>query len=155
MSQESGADRRKLTNMLIDPGLQLMLFMPYVVILIGFVTTNLLVVRSVISSFSQISLDPGSEQIINLNNVYRNLLFVSSAGLIGAAGVGFILVIVVSHRVLGPLYNIQRHVRRLKDGEYEHRIVLRKGDRLVQLAADLNEVTGRLKASVGTPAPKS
>ena len=154
MADNEVVNRRKITNMFIDPKLQLLLFLPYVVTLIGFVVTNLLIVRFVISSFGQIAFDANQPSPLNLGELYQTLMLFSSVGLIGASVVGFVLVLLISHRLLGPLYNISRHVRRLKAGEYHHQITLRKGDRLVELADDLNALTLRISAMAGSSSPR-
>jgi HAMP domain-containing protein len=155
MADNEVINRRKLTNMFIDPRLQILLFLPYLVTLIGFVLTNLLIIRYVIVSFGQMNSESAATQAVSLTNFFHDLMIYSSAGLITASVIGFVLVILISHRLLGPLYNIHRHVRRLKAGEYHHKITLRKGDRLVELADDLNAVTDRISALAGSSSPRS
>lgn len=44
----------------------------------------------------------------------------------------------MSHRLYGPLIPIQRHIGELKKGNFSSRILLRKGDELMELQDSLN-----------------
>ena len=49
-----------------------------------------------------------------------------------------------SHRMLGPVVPLRRHVEALKNGDYASRIQLRKRDAHGELADDLNELASLL-----------
>ncbi len=61
-------------------------------------------------------------------------------------GFAFMLGLVISHRIYGPLVNFDRHIANIKKGDYSSRIVLRKNDdiKLKQMADSLNDLADRL-----------
>ncbi len=54
------------------------------------------------------------------------------------------------HRFIGPLVPINRHIRKLTEGDYGARLQLRAGDELVEVAGGLNELSQTLKARHGS-----
>ena len=54
-----------------------------------------------------------------------------------------------SHRVIGPSVAIRRHVERLKNGDYNGVLKIRKGDELVTVERVLNELTDALRSKYG------
>ena len=58
---------------------------------------------------------------------------------------GAFFALLFSHRISGPLIALQKHICRLKDGDYLTKISLRKGDELKVLEKELNELTDILK----------
>lgn len=61
------------------------------------------------------------------------------------------LTIRMSHRICGPVFRIQKSLECMKRGERPQRIVLRKGDELVELVELLNEVVDSLFGSADAP----
>ena len=66
----------------------------------------------------------------------------------------------LSHRIAGPMVRIRRDLERVRHGEVGLRIRLRKGDYLVQVADDINELlewmeSGRREGKVGSEAEDS
>lgn len=59
--------------------------------------------------------------------------------------VAAISAILVSHKIAGPLVRIKWALRQLIDGNYDIFIKLRKGDRLKDVADDINKLAGSLK----------
>lgn len=56
-----------------------------------------------------------------------------------------IVVVYQSHRIAGPLFNIERSVKRMGEGVLWSRITLRSSDEMVRLADSLNEMAEELK----------
>lgn len=50
-----------------------------------------------------------------------------------------------SHRVVGPVQPLCRHIRALRDGLYSHRVRLRHSDGLHEVAAALNQLAESLE----------
>lgn len=50
-----------------------------------------------------------------------------------------------SHRVIGPSVAIKHHLNRLKAGDFSKRLHIRKGDELVTVAREINELTDELR----------
>jgi nitrogen fixation/metabolism regulation signal transduction histidine kinase len=75
---------------------------------------------------------------------YRRVLMIS---LLWVFGVGVLLVIIqivlmtifFSHKLAGPIYRFERVCHELIEGNYDQRIVLRKGDEMQNLAGLFNE----------------
>ncbi len=55
-----------------------------------------------------------------------------------------LIALVLSHRIAGPIYRIQRFVKKLNAGEYADKLKLREKDELQDIAASLNGLVGKL-----------
>ncbi len=55
------------------------------------------------------------------------------------------LSIFISHEISGPVYHLEKSLRKVKDGDFNEHIKLRKGDELKDLAIAFNEMTGALR----------
>jgi signal transduction histidine kinase len=53
--------------------------------------------------------------------------------------------IVLTHRIAGPVYNLEKTLERLNQGEDVNLIKLRDGDELQELATKINQVIVRMK----------
>jgi len=56
-----------------------------------------------------------------------------------------VLATVYTHRMIGPMRPITRHVKALKDGFYSHRVKLRRHDCFQELADELNVLAETLE----------
>ncbi len=56
----------------------------------------------------------------------------------------FISAILVSHRLAGPIYRLEKDLDRIAEGDYSVRIHFRKKDKLDPLAEKINKVLGLL-----------
>ncbi|MBA7689137.1 hypothetical protein ES703_97638 [subsurface metagenome] len=56
--------------------------------------------------------------------------------------------LITSHRIFGPLSRIQSYIKRVGEGNFEEKIILRKGDDLIPLADALNEMVENLRRRV-------
>ena len=52
----------------------------------------------------------------------------------------------VSHRIAGPAYRITMSLRRIREGDLDFTVRLRKGDHLTEVADELNSVLAKLRA---------
>ena len=59
----------------------------------------------------------------------------------------FIIAILLTHRIVGPLYACERFVRKLQEGNYKERISPRRLDEVGSLMAQLNELASTLESS--------
>lgn len=55
------------------------------------------------------------------------------------------LSIFYTHRMVGPVIQMIRHVQELKNGNFNSRVVLRKGDAFQELADELNQLAEKSK----------
>lgn len=59
-----------------------------------------------------------------------------------------IIGVIISHRVAGPLFQIERFLRSIGDGDLSRRIILRQKDELKNLAMCVNEMTTGLSNKI-------
>jgi len=78
-------------------------------------------------------------RVTNLTLI-RNLLFVSPFI--------FILALLLSHRIAGPLYRVEKAIHEISKGVLPAKIKLRKGDDLVDLADAINVLIESLGSSI-------
>jgi len=57
----------------------------------------------------------------------------------------FVIVFKATHRIYGPLVGVERFVGQLTTGDYQRRIVIRRGDELQRLADQLNRLAEHLE----------
>jgi len=72
----------------------------------------------------------------------RNLLFISPFI--------FILGLLFSHKIAGPVFRIEKTLYEISNGNLALRIKLRKGDELWDLADIINTMTGNIGTSIGS-----
>lgn len=75
-----------------------------------------------------------------------NMLFVGRMLLILPAIV--LCVVLISHRIAGPIYRIRRTLKALARGEFGDPVVLRKRDELKDLANDVNELAAKYQGLI-------
>jgi methyl-accepting chemotaxis protein len=56
--------------------------------------------------------------------------------------------IILSHRIAGPLYRIEKYITGVAKGDFSERLTLRKRDELKDLASAINNMTEDLKSRV-------
>lgn len=135
----SKKNRRNIRNLLIHPDAQLRYgtFFMGISILVHAVTV--LVVTQVYSLIKS-QMDYGNG--LSYSFLVGLVLFIYAA----LYGFSFMLGLLVSHRLYGPLVAINRAMNKIKDGDYSPRIVLRKNDdeKLKELAETINTLAERL-----------
>lgn len=72
-------------------------------------------------------------------------LVLSSFALLLIIAVIIIISIVYSHRVAGPLHKLGMHTRKIASGDLSEPVRLRSDDVIQELAADLNNLSGRYR----------
>jgi methyl-accepting chemotaxis protein len=65
---------------------------------------------------------------------------------VGVCLFSFLLSILVTHRMVGPVYVFERHIQNLINGDYSSRITLRKHDEFKPLSILLNRVAEKLES---------
>lgn len=58
--------------------------------------------------------------------------------------------IILSHRIAGPAYRLEKSIQRMVQGDYDFSVTLRKDDYLQRVADDLNDLLGFLRENRGT-----
>jgi methyl-accepting chemotaxis protein len=72
-----------------------------------------------------------------------NWILILSGGVLGV-----IVAMFLSHRVAGPIFNLERSISRMAGGDLSVDVRLREKDEGKELAAGLNELRGRLVADI-------
>ena len=136
-------ENRKARNILVRPGLQLRLPLYILLLTMAFVFLTLLlgnlyleqVYVTMIENTTQSEYlqQVITEQIAAFKVISLLVLFVYAVLVAAISSV-------YTHRLLGPMIPIARHLKALKEGFYSHRLHLRKKDTLHELAGQLNEL---------------
>lgn len=92
----------------------------------------------------------GSELIIaKTGDYFLPTLLLANLVVIGfTAAAGFVVMLLASHKIAGPLYRFEKSLEELGKGDLTHRFSLRSDDQLNELAEKMNELSTRLDGSV-------
>ena len=136
-------ENRKARNILIRPGFQLKLPLYILLLTLSFVGLTLLLGNLYLeqayvtmienTTQSEYLQQVITEQIAAFKMISLVILFVYAVLVI-------VITSVYTHRLLGPMIPIARHLKALKEGFYSHRLCLRKKDALHELADQMNEL---------------
>ena len=78
--------------------------------------------------------------LLGIQNNLRNISFIICA-------VALVMSVIVSGAITRRIAALLRAIRIVREGEYGHRVVIKGGDELSQLAGEFNELTGRLQTT--------
>ena len=78
--------------------------------------------------------------LLGIQNNLRNISFMICA-------VALVMSVIVSGAITRRIAALLRAIRIVREGEYGHRVVIKGGDELSQLADEFNELTGRLQTT--------
>ena len=144
----TGTQKRRITNFLLQPLVQLRIGFYQVALSIIFVLSLAYYLYIKLVDFAEViaTLTEADEQVYQMLTEY--LITVGKAGL--SFGVLYILVtfaitIYTTHRLVGPTVAFRRQIRSLINGQYGKKISLRLGDAFTEVADDLNELSDSLK----------
>lgn len=141
-------DRRKISNVIVDPGALLRLSIPFFAMLLVCTGTIILIHHRVLKILAHAQTTPGeNDAAIGALTAALNVITMTGTwgmGIFGIVCVG--MWIIYSHRIFGPTVPIQRHLDNLNEGNYESRIKLRPGDEFGPIADKLNTLAEKLQA---------
>ena len=140
--------RDKRQQHLVDPSFQLRFVTRLFMAVLAVAATSSLI--SSVLLWKQMYLPEQGVQItliVSLIAVATTLL----VELLLAIPVVFYLGIRQSHRIVGPLARIRRTLEAIGNGDFSQRIVLRRGDVLVDLAKAINQMAESLQKRSGQP----
>ncbi len=135
--------RRKSTNLLLQPALQLRL--PLYLLLLTFAAGMLLGVHTYLSYERLFAVAvEHTENPVHFEQIFGAQTADFLVG-VGAMGLVYVLALVVLsiaylHKLVGPTVPLRRQLEALKNGDYSARVKLREGDALQDVARDLNEL---------------
>jgi hypothetical protein len=148
--------RRNLGSTVVEPFKQVRLGLYVLVISMGFlVAAATLIAWAFFQQYSHVMeifnvVDPSTKWELVTNDIfYANALKLALL-CIGYVGILFFVVFKMTHKIYGPLVGIERFVDQIADGDYRRRVIVRRGDDLVRLAAKLNAMAESLEKKYGT-----
>lgn len=80
---------------------------------------------------------------------FTSFLFLSAITAIAMALVAMLVFVVLSHRIAGPVYRLQKSLHEIRHGNLTYQIRLRRKDELGDLAFELNRMAQFLDDKVG------
>jgi signal transduction histidine kinase len=143
------AHKRKLTNFLLQPLLQIRLGMYSILLSLGFGVTLATIFYFNFYRFYDLVLEL-TDLRAEVNEILNDYLDGLKIWLLLGFGFYFLLTVAVSifftHKLVGPTYAFRRHIRELIRGNYASRVNLRKHDAFQEVADDLNELASTLES---------
>lgn len=142
------ASKRKFSNFLLQPLLQVRLGLYAIILSVFFGLGVFTIIYVNFYKFYDLVLeltDLREEVTEILNSYIQGVILWLFLALI----VYFIVTVGISifftHRLIGPTYAFRRHIKELTRGNYKSRVKLRKGDAFMEVADDLNELAAKLE----------
>jgi nitrate/nitrite-specific signal transduction histidine kinase len=144
--------RRRYYRIFIQPRAQFKLFAPFFVFMASWTAVILLVsyvFKGMLDQVSGPAQSLSADQITKLQ-VLSHVMFKTVVwGSFAAVALSFLFWLSFSHSVFGPIVQIHRQIKRLKNGELDKKIHLRAHDEFHNVADSLNELTDELKSRAG------
>jgi methyl-accepting chemotaxis protein len=141
-------ENRKARGLLLKPALQLKLALYVLLLSLTFVLVTVLFGKLYFEQ-TFVTLVENTTQAEYIQAVItRQIHSFKSLSLLLLAVYAVLMVVlamVYTHRMIGPMLPITRHVKALKDGFYGHRVKLRRHDCFQELADELNALAETLE----------
>ncbi|MFW7378594.1 MAG: hypothetical protein ACOH5I_07305 [Oligoflexus sp.] len=135
--------KRKLSNYLLQPLVQVKLGLYAIVLALGFCLGMIGVFYVNFYRFYDMILeltDLRDEVTLILDSYIQGIF----AWVVVGTLIYFVLTVLMSvfytHRLVGPTYAFRRHIQELSKGNYRSRVCLRKTDSFSEVAEDLNQL---------------
>jgi len=130
---------RKLKNFLINNDVQLrVIFTSLIYMILIFMVTVGFAFKPAITTMLDSSLDIGARS--EAAKVLLNLLNVMLPALLVASTLFFIHLVIILHRICGPLVAFSKFYGLVKNGKYDHPLKLRKKDLLIKECREFNDM---------------
>ena len=141
------AHKRKLSNFLLQPLLQIRLGLYAIVLSLLFSGTIAAIIYTHFFRFYDLVLEL-TDLREDVEAILKGYVQGMALWIVAAMLAYFFITVGVSifftHRLVGPTYAFRRHIRELIRGNYGSRVVLRKDDAFLEVAEDLNELAQAL-----------
>ena len=142
--------KRKLSSTLIEPfkqikiGVYVMGVSILFLFLVGFLFISSFVeqYKHVMEIFNVVN--PQNQWELVVNDVFLKNIIKLAITLSVYILVLFTIIFKMTHRIYGPLVSIERFVEEVSKGNYEKKVLIRKGDELERLVAKLNDMAEQL-----------
>lgn len=133
--------KRLIRNFLLQPLLQVKLGLYAITLSLSFVAIIIFLIYSNFANFVDAVV-----QLTDVEDDVKDLFLEYWAGtrlwIVGCSVIYLIATILVSviftHRLVGPTVAFRRHVRSLREGKFQARTFLRRGDAFIEVAEELN-----------------
>ncbi len=140
--------KRKLSNFLLQPLLQIRLGLYAIILSLIFSGTLAVIIYTNFFRFYDLILEL-TDLREDVEVLLRSYVQGMTVWIALAMVIYFFITVGVSifftHRLVGPTYAFRRHVRELIRGNYSSRVILRKDDAFQEVAEDLNELANTLE----------
>ncbi len=67
---------------------------------------------------------------------------------LGFTGLTFFICVFFSHKIAGPIYKLQMHLRGIREGKIRNQLYFRKGDYFQELASDVNLTLDHIEENI-------
>ncbi len=82
----------------------------------------------------------------NLFPILRQVNLTMGIGLFVIFVMFLMIGLYVSHKLIGPIHRLRRELRQILEGDFNHRIKMRKGDDLLFVADSVNQLLDKMKS---------
>jgi len=135
---------RKMMNYLLQPFLQLKIGLYTAFLSVFFCTFMGWFLYKKLNSFTDVAvtLTEADDEIYMMLSSYMSTV-ATTAIILGSAFIVLNLLISIyyTHKMVGPTIAFRRHIKQLKNGNYDSRVVIRNGDAFSEVADELNQLT--------------
>ena len=147
---------RSIRSTVIEPFSQLKLGVYVIVICVAFlIIAGGLFHNSFLEQYENVLAifevtDPGMKWEVISNDIYESNL--TKLAILFAAFIAVLLSVVfrMTHKYYGPLVSIERFAESIRQGKYYERVAIRKGDELLELVDQLNNMANELERKHGS-----
>lgn len=136
-------EQRKARNFLLQPTLQLrlplyILLLSSLFVLLGLLLGNLYFEQTYVTMIQNTTQAEYLQQVVSqqlheFKSMALLLMFIYVL-------LTVLVTTIYTHKLVGPVIPLARHIRALAEGHYAHRVKLRRNDALQDLAGQLNEL---------------
>jgi signal transduction histidine kinase len=139
---------RRRTKLLLEPALQLKLPLTLLIVTLLFATFQIAHSYYAFGQiFDDVFREAGKPEFLEDVIREQSSTFIEVSAEVALA---YLLVVAVLsatyvHRMIGPIVAFRRHIEALKNGDYQSRVRLRKGDAFSVMLTDLNELAELLE----------
>jgi len=141
-------ERRKARNALLKPGIQLrlplyVLLLSFTFVLLAVLFGNLYFEQTYITLLQSTTQSEYVQRILaRQTQEFKELALLLLSGYVLLM---IVVTVIYTHRLIGPVIPMLRHVKALQEGRFTHRISLRRHDAFSELANQLNALAETLQ----------
>jgi len=143
-------ERRKARNFLLKPGIQLrltlyVLLLSFTFMLLAVLFGNLYFEQTYVTLLQSTTQSEYVQRILaRQSQEFRELALLLLSGYVLLM---ILVTVIYTHRLIGPVIPMRRHVQALREGRYANRVSLRRHDVFTELADELNKLAETLQDS--------